>query len=98
MSTVTPDADIMTEANRLLEAANALDVPVRLIGGLAVRLHVPTGTDPVFEREYKDIDLVTLKGKSRKVTDFMTSMGYEPDKVFNATNGHRRLLFYDMGN
>src|SRR5205823_4979652 len=24
------------------------------------------------------------------------SMGYEPDKVFNATNGHRRLLFYDV--
>ncbi|MGN6378365.1 MAG: hypothetical protein ACTHNU_05395 [Gaiellales bacterium] len=98
MSAVTPDADIMNEANRLLDAANAADVPVRLIGGLAVRLHVPTGTDPVFEREYKDIDLVTLKGKSRKVTDFMTSMGYEPDRVFNATNGHRRLLFYDTGN
>ena len=98
VSTVVPDADIMTEANRLLAAAAEADVPVRLIGGLAVRLHVPTGTEPIFEREYKDIDLVTLKGKSRKVTDFMTSMGYEPDRVFNATNGHRRLLFYDVGN
>jgi hypothetical protein len=98
VSTVVPDADIMTEANRLLAAAAEADVPVRLIGGLAVRLHVPSGTEPIFEREYKDIDLVTLKGKSRKVTDFMTSMGYEPDRVFNATNGHRRLLFYDIGN
>jgi hypothetical protein len=25
-------------------------------------------------------------------------MGYEPDRVFNATNGHRRLLFYDVAN
>jgi hypothetical protein len=98
MSAVTPDADIMTEANRLLEAANAADVPVRLIGGLAVRLHVPAGTEPIFEREYKDIDLVTLKGKSKVVTNFMISMGYEPDRVFNATNGHRRLLFYDVAN
>jgi hypothetical protein len=97
MSTVTPHADIMAEANRLLDAAQDADVPVRLIGGLAVRLHVPSGTDPIFQREYKDIDLVTLKGKSRQVTDFMTSMGYEPDRVFNATNGHRRLLFYDVG-
>jgi hypothetical protein len=98
VSTVTPHADIMTEANRLLEAAAEADVPVRLIGGLAVRLHVPSDTEPIFEREYKDIDLVTLKGKSRKVSEFMVSMGYEPDKVFNATNGHRRLLFYDMAN
>jgi hypothetical protein len=98
MSAVTPDADIMTEANRLLDAANAADVPVRLVGGLAVRLHVPAGTDPIFEREYKDIDLVTLKGKSKQVTNFMIEMGYEPDRVFNATNGHRRLLFYDVAN
>ncbi len=98
MSAVTPDADIMTEASRLLEAANDADVPVRLIGGLAVRLHVPSGTDPIFEREYKDIDLVTLKGKSKLVTNFMITMGYEPDRVFNATNGHRRLLFYDVAN
>jgi hypothetical protein len=95
MSTVSPHADIMSEANRLLEAAQAADVPVRLIGGLAVRLHVPTDAEPIFEREYKDIDLVTLKGKSRMVSEFMVSMGYEPDKAFNATNGHRRLLFYD---
>jgi hypothetical protein len=94
-STTVPDADIIAEANRLLEAARASDVPIRLIGGVAVRLHVPAGERPVFEREYKDIDLVTLKGKSKAVTELMTLLGYEPDKEFNATNGHRRLLFYD---
>jgi len=25
----------------------------------------------------------------------MTGMGYEADRVFNTTNGHRRLLYYD---
>jgi hypothetical protein len=98
MSTVAPETDIVVEATRLLEAARANDVPVRLIGGLAVRLHIGTESAPVFTREYKDIDLATLKGKSKQVTELMLTMGYEADRPFNATNGHRRLLFYDMAN
>ena len=91
-----PNADIVVEAERLLGAAVAADVPVRLVGGLAVRAHLPPGTMPVITREYKDIDLVTLKGRSRAVTAFMTEQGYEADRVFNTTNGHRRLLYYDV--
>jgi hypothetical protein len=98
MSTVAPETDIVVEATRLLEAARANDVPVRLIGGLAVRLHIGAESEPVFTREYKDIDLATLKGKSKQVTELMLLMGYEADRPFNATNGHRRLLFYDMAN
>jgi hypothetical protein len=98
MSTVAPEADIVLEAQRLMDAARANDVPVRLIGGLAVRFHVGVDTEPIFTRVYKDIDLATLKGKSKDVSAMMLSMGYEPNKEFNAMNGHRRLLFYDMGN
>jgi hypothetical protein len=98
MTETLPDADIIVEATRLLAAAHTEDVPIRLIGGVAIRLHVPAGITPVFEREYKDIDLVTLKGKSRQVSDFMKQMGYEADRPFNATNGARRLLFYDPPN
>ena len=96
VSDVTPNADIVAEAGRLLEAAAEADVPVRLVGGLAVRAHLPAGAAPVISRDYKDIDLVTLKGKSRAVTAFMTDQGYEADRVFNTTNGHRRLLYYDV--
>jgi hypothetical protein len=82
----------------VLDAARAADVPVRLIGGLAVRLHIGAGSPPIFTREYKDIDLVTLKGRSKQVSELMLSLGYEADRLFNATNGHRRMLFYDAGN
>ena len=98
MSTVVPDSDIVAEATRLLEAAHAADVPVRLIGGLAVRLHIGGDTEPVFQREYKDIDLATVKGKSKQVTELMLATGYEADRQFNAMNGHRRMLFYDVAN
>ena len=96
--TVTPEEDIVTEASRLLDAARAADVPVRLIGGLAVRLHIGSESEPIFTRQYKDIDLATLKGNSKRVSELMLSMGYEADRQFNATNGHRRMLFYDIMN
>jgi hypothetical protein len=91
-----PLDDIVLEAQRLLGAAVAADVPVRLVGGLAVRAYA--GARPVIDRTYKDIDLVTLKGRSKRVGEFMAEMGYEADRVFNTTNGHRRLLFYDPPN
>jgi len=93
MSNHAPLDDIVLEADRLLEAAVAADVPVRLIGGLAVRMYA--GGEPVITRAYKDIDLVTLKGRGKRVSELMTGMGYEADRAFNATNGHRRLLYYD---
>ena len=96
MADTIPNADIVLEADRLRGAAGEADVPVRLVGGLAVRAHLPAGTEPIIVREYKDIDLVTLKGRGRAVSAFMTEQGYEADRVFNTTNGHRRLLYYDV--
>jgi hypothetical protein len=92
-----PDADIVVEAHRLLTAANDAGVPVRLLGGLAVRLHI--GSDvPVLTREYKDIDLATPKGRAKDVIRLMEASGYESNFRFNAMNGNRRLLFYDTAN
>jgi hypothetical protein len=35
--------DIVDEARRITAAANESDIPVRLIGGLAIRLHAGNG-------------------------------------------------------
>jgi hypothetical protein len=91
-----PDAAILEEAQRVLLAAEEGGVTLRLLGGLAVRMHIPAGATPVFEREYKDIDLVTLKGQSARVRALMRNLGYQDDEAFNAMNGYRRLLFYDV--
>jgi hypothetical protein len=93
----TPIAEIADEAHRILGAASAAEVPLRLIGGLAVLFHADS-LHPALVRAYKDIDLATPKGQSRKVAELMTSLGYEPAKEFNALNGSRRLLFYDLPN
>ena len=93
-----PLANIAEEASRLLAAADAAGLTLRLMGGLAVQMRAKNGLHPRLRRDPKDIDFVTLKGKGVAAEDLMRSMGYAPDAEFNQLNGHRRLLFYDQAN
>jgi hypothetical protein len=98
MSEQTPLPQILDEARRLATAALEQDVPLRLVGGLAVRIRVDEAFHPGLSREYKDIDFVTLKGRNKVVARFLEEMGYEPHAQFNAMNGRERLLFHDIAN
>jgi hypothetical protein len=92
-----PLADIIAEAERLLDAARTNDVPVRLIGGLAVYFHTEEIPQPL-ARSYEDIDVATTKSASRDAGQLIAALGYEPSREFNALNGSRRLLFHDVHN
>ena len=70
-------------------------MPLRLLGGVAVRLRAPSELPAAFEREYKDLDFVAAKGASRDVGRLLQDSGYEPAVSFNALNSKERLLFYD---
>jgi hypothetical protein len=96
--TTTPESDVAIEVLRVLREATERAVPLRVIGGVAVRLHTSSHTLPALRREPNDIDLVTLQGKSKAVTKLMEDLGYSSDPEFNYTNGHRRLLYFDVGN
>ena len=87
--------DIEAEARRIIEAGEAQGVVLRLLGGLAVRLHSPTAAHRALERSYPDIDLATPARRSQPVESLIAGLGYEPDKPFNLLNGASRLLFYD---
>ncbi len=94
---VGPLADIVAEARRLLDAAHAGGVPIRLMGGLAIYLHTEE-IPPSLQRSYDDIDIATPKAASRSVGDFFAKLGYEPAREFNALHGAQRLLFHDRAN
>jgi hypothetical protein len=94
--TAEPLPDIADEARRILAESRARSLPVRLIGGLAIRFHASGGTPAALAREFKDIDLVTTRANGRDVTDLVVSLGYTPDRMFNTLNSGRRALFYDM--
>jgi hypothetical protein len=93
-----PAADIVEEALAVMAEARERQAEARLLGGLAVRLHVAAGLHPAFDRTYKDIDVVVARRSARDVARMLVEMGYQPNETFNAMNGNRRLLFYDTAN
>jgi hypothetical protein len=92
-----PLEDIVAEAKRILAAAEAQGVVLRLIGGLAVHMHAHP-MPQALARSYGDIDTATVKGQNRPVTDLLTGLGYEAARQFNALNGSSRMLFHDRAN
>jgi hypothetical protein len=93
-----PLPDVVDEARRILEQAAVNSLPVRAVGGVAIRIHGSDTPHPALARQYNDIDLVTKREKSREVTDFISSIGYRPDQAFNTMNAGRRGLFHDLDN
>jgi hypothetical protein len=91
-------ADIVEEARRLLDLAASDGVPLRVLGGVAIRLRAPGELPAALRREYGDADFVTAKGSSSAVQRLFRATGYEPHVAFNALHGTERLLFFDNGN
>jgi hypothetical protein len=91
-----PIADIIQEAYRILENAEAEGIHLRLLGGLAIRLRCPgIEKDARFQRSYADLDFVTLTQWNGKTKALFARLGYSGNKSFNALHGYQRLLFYD---
>jgi hypothetical protein len=91
-------ADVVEEGRRLIGVAEATGVPMRLLGGVAVRVRASGWLPSSLEREYKDIDLATTRKGSGAVAKMLKETGYEPHVGFNAMNARERLLFYDEPN
>jgi len=89
------EADVVAEGKRLLVRAEAEDVPLRLLGGVAIRLRAPGGLPAPFAREYGDLDFMTVRRGAPIAATFLRSEGYEPHVAFNALHGNERLLFFD---
>ena len=97
MSTVgTPLADTLDEARRVLDGASAADVPLRVLGGVAIAMSVPQ--EPLLPRTFGDIDFIAARGAGPRTAKLFAELGYMADHQFNGLNGHRRLLFYDTQN
>ncbi|GAB4215353.1 MAG: hypothetical protein OHK0022_55170 [Roseiflexaceae bacterium] len=95
MTTNSPLAEIRAEAQRVVAAAQAQGLTLRLLGGLAVALHAPSAALPALTRPYADIDLVALARQASPAERLLAALGYQPDREFNLLNGAERLLFRD---
>src|SRR5438876_3281661 len=94
--TIGPNPEITEEAVRILDAASAEGIPLRLLGGLAIYIQSPSArTHEQLRRSYKDLDFATLSKFGAKTRALFTNLGYTGNKTFNALHGNQRLLFYD---
>jgi len=95
--TGAPLPDPVDEGRRLVDAAGARGLTMRLLGGVAVCIQSPGGA-PLLPRDIHDVDIAVRRGYRNQVTELAKEMGYAPDQMFNALHGSRRLLFYDEAN
>lgn len=86
--------EILAEMLRLIGAAEAKNIQIRAIGGLAVQAHNKSN-HPLFIREFADLDFVVAKKQRRDFEAFMPEAGYSPDKQFNVLNGSERQIYTD---
>jgi hypothetical protein len=85
--------DIVKEMYRLIDAANAKNILLRAIGGLAVQVHNKKN-HPAFIREFGDLDFVVPSKQRRDFEAFMPAVGYSAYKQFNTLNGDQRQIYY----
>jgi hypothetical protein len=90
------EEDIVAEAWRLAEAAQADGVAVRAMGGVAVKMHASPSVPVALVRSYRDIDLVSGRKAGRETARLLTDLGYTANERFNAMQGSSRLVFYDL--
>jgi hypothetical protein len=91
-----PLKDMSEEATRIVDHARSKGVQLRIMGGIAVRMHC---TSLEFcDRPYSDIDLMGLGEEAAGIEQVFDDLGYSPDRQFNVLHGYQRLKFEDHAN
>jgi hypothetical protein len=74
-----------------VEAAAASGVPLRLIGGLAIRYLTPDYPPRV--RNDQDMDFASVSSAKNDVIQFLDGRGFLGDRRFNVMHGQRQMYF-----
>lgn len=86
---MAPDA--FDEATTAVREANERGVPLKLIGGQAVRLLCPLF--PHRARTDQDMDFASVSSARRQVMEFFGARGFVGDQRFNTLHGDRQMYF-----
>jgi hypothetical protein len=86
-----PADDALPEAVALAQAAADAGVGLKLLGGLAVRVLVPSL--PPRLRAGQDIDFACVSKGRKDTAAFLERRGCVPDRRFNNLNGDRQMYF-----
>lgn len=83
--------DAFADSIEAVRQANAAGIPLKLVGGQAVRLLCPLF--PHRARDDQDMDFVCVSTKKREVLGFFSDRGFLGDQRFNTLHGDRQMYF-----
>lgn len=104
---IVPTEVFMQEGRRLVEEATRREIPLRLLGGVAIRIHCMEFLEFAMklmrlgegQQEYTDLDYMsTSKFRKNKMKDFFREMGYKkrPTTMSSAAT-QRQIYFHPKG-
>lgn len=85
---------LVEEGPRLVQAAAAGGLVLRLFGGVAIWHRSAAATREALGRDYGDLDYVAHRKGSRDLRDLLEREGYVAERTFNAAHGDRRLIYH----
>ena len=91
MEEAAPTVDPFETAVAIVRDANGRGIPLKLLGGQAVRLLCPLF--PHRARKDQDMDFCCVSSKKREVIDFFGETGFLGDRKFNTLHGDRQMYF-----
>lgn len=83
--------EMLAEGRRLVDAARAQGLTLRLLGGLAVREHCRT--HELCARDYSDLDMVALARQARPLVAWFARLGYAENHEVSTATGNAELQF-----
>lgn len=87
--------DLILEARTLISKATEEGALVRTLGGLAIKYHCPTASQPPLTRSIADIDVFGLSNQTEAIKRAFIELSYVPAQQFNALHGKTRLMFFE---
>jgi hypothetical protein len=88
---VVASSDGVTQATELIDAATGRGVPLRLLGGLAVRVLTPDF--PPRARDDQDLDFASVGSAKKPLIELFGDLGYQGDARFNTLHGDHQMYF-----
>jgi hypothetical protein len=86
-----PATDPFEASVGVVREANGRGIPLKLLGGQAVRLLCPLFPDRA--RDDQDMDFACISSKKREVIAFFAEQGFLGDQRFNTLHGDRQMYF-----
>src|SRR5215510_30014 len=85
------DTEAFRQSVDVVTAANERGVPLKLLGGQAVRLLCPLF--PHRARVDQDMDFASVSSAKRPIMEFLAEKGFQGDQRFNTLHGDRQMYF-----